>query len=267
MRRKSAFSSIALAFGLLAGSAPALFAQPQPGVPEVDVQRVEEKEAKVETLRFLKENRDFFRAQLDLLRLTFGDQYYGDGQNLDPRSLMLQELLAQSRAQEDSAAAAGDRDRTRRALESVTELAELENEMNVMEEMLNQQRNRLSLLEQDFQGRQETALIVLLSGVPSSGVPNEVVFCEDGGDTYRVTLTNLDRSALAEGGLAQLFHSFVEPRELHFHVSVQGEGWNGSADHPVVVEPERDKLNFLQLDLSSLGSSPQASIPTRTWVR
>jgi hypothetical protein len=267
MRTRRALSYLALAAGLVAACAPALLAQPQPGVPEVDVQRLEEKEAKIETLRFLKENRDFFRAQLDLLRLTFGDHYFGYGDNLDPRSLMLQELLAQSHAQEDSASAAADRDRARRALESVTELAELENEMNRMEEMLAQQRNRLSLLEQDFQGHQETALIVLMSGVPSTGVPDEVVFCEEGGDTYRVSLTSLDRSALAEGGLAQLFHSFVEPRELRFHVSVQGSGWDGSSDHPVVVEPERDKLNFLELDFSSLGSSPQASIPARAWVR
>ena len=267
MRMQQLFSSILLAGGVFAWFFPTAQAEPQLGAPEVEIQRLEEKEPKVETLRFLKENRDFFRAQLDLLRLTFGDRYFGNGDNLDRRSLMFQELLAQARAQEDSSAAAGDRDRARLALESVTELAALENEMARMEEMLGQQRNRLSLLEQDYQGHQETALIVLLAGVPSSGVPDEVLFCEEGGDTYRVSLTSLDRSALAEGGLAQLFHAFVEPRELHFHVSVEGEGWNGSSDQPVVVEPERDKLNFVEINLSSLGSSPQASIPTRTWVR
>jgi hypothetical protein len=267
MRAPATFFRIVLAACLVAASPLRLVADPQPGVPEVEVQRIQQKEAKVETLRFLKENRDFFRGQLDLLRMTMGDHYSGYGDNLDPRSLMLQEMLAESRAQEDSAAAAGNRGRTRQALESVTELAELEQEMSIMEEMLAKQRARLALLEHDFQGRQETALIVLMSGVPSSGVPDEVVFCEEGGDTYRVSLTELDRSALAEGGLAQLFHSFVEPRELHFHVSVQGEGWNGSSDHPVVVEPERDRLNFLQLDFSHLGSSPKASIPARTWVR
>jgi len=267
MKPRHILSSIVAAAGIFAPYLYVAHAEPQIGAPQVEIQRLEEKEPKLETLRFLKENRDFFRAQLDLLRLTFGDRYFGNGDNLDPRSLMFQELLAKARAQEDSSAAAADRDRARVALASVTELAELENEMARMEEMLGEQRKRLSLLEQDYQGHQETALIVLLAGVPSTGVPDEVVFCEEGGDTYRVSLTSLDRSALAEGGLAQLFHAFVEPRELHFHVSVEGDGWNGSSDQPVVLEPERDRLNFLEINLSSLGSSPQASIPTRTWVR
>ena len=265
MRRHHVLARLALTGVLFVASAAG--AEPQLGAPEVEIQRLEEKEPKLETLRFLKENRDFFRAQLDLLRLTFGDRYFGDGENLDPRSLLFQELLAKAIAQEDSSSAAADRDRARTALDSVTELAELENEMARMEEMLLEQRGRLSLLEQDYLIHQDTALIVLLAGVPSTGVPDEVVFCEEGGDMYRVSLTGLDRSALAEGGLAQLFHAFVEPRELHFHVSVEGEGWNGSSDQPIVIEPERDKLNFLEIDLSSLGSNPHASIPTRAWVR
>jgi hypothetical protein len=267
MSPRSIVSTIVVTGGMCASFLAAAHAEPQLGAPEVEIQRLEEKEPKVETLRFLKENRDFFRAQLDLLRLTFGDRYFGEGGNLDPRSLMFQELLAKARAQEDSSTAYANRDRSRTALESVTELAELENELLVMEEMLLEQRKRLSLLEQDYQIHQETALIVLLAGVPSTGVPDEVVFCEEGGDTYRVSLTSLDRSALAEGGLAQLVHAFVEPRELRFRVSIEGEGWSGSSDHPIVIEPERDKLNFLQIDLSSLGSSPEAAIPTRTWVR
>jgi hypothetical protein len=266
MKRHSLFSILA-AGGLFLGVLPTAQADPQIGAPQVEIERIAEKEPKLETLRFLKENRGFFRAQLDLLRQTFGDRYFGEGDNLDPRSLMFQELLAAACAQEDSSTAAADRGRARTALESVTELAELENEMMRMEEMLLQQRNRLSLLEQDYREHQETALIVLLAGVPSSGVPDEVVFCEEGGDTYRVSLTSLDRTALAEGGLAQLFHAFVEPRELHFHVSVEGEGWNGSSDQPVVVEPQRDKLNFLEINLSSLGSNPPASIPARHWVK
>jgi hypothetical protein len=238
----------------------------QPGVPEVEIERLEPQD-EIETLRFLRENREFFRAQLDLLRQTFGSLHFGYAQGLDRRALMLQELLAQGRAGADSASLAAANDRTRRLLESVAELAALEDEMNRMEEMLGLQRERLALLEEDFAGRQETALIVLLAGVPSGGSPEEIRFREVGGDTYRVALSAPEREALAHGGLAQLFHAFVEPRELRFAVSLQKDGLASAPELHVVVTPERDRLTFLELDLAAAGVGSEGMIPTRVWVR
>jgi hypothetical protein len=222
---------------------------------------------KIRTLRFLRENREFFRAQLDLLRQTFGTLHFGYAQGLDARALMLKELLAQGRADADSASMAAANDRTRRILESIAELAALEEEMNRMEETLFAQRERLGRLEDDFAGRQETALIVLLSGVPSGGAPQEIRFREEGGDTYRVALSDPERAALAEGGLAQLFHAFVEPRELRFAVSLQGDGFANAPEMHLVVSPERDRLTFLELDLASAGAGSEGTVPTRVWVR
>ncbi len=238
----------------------------QPGVPEVAVERVEPEE-KMETVRFLRENREFFRAQLDLLRQTFGTLHFGYAQGLDARALMLQELLAQGRADADSASMAMANDRTRRLLESVAELAALEEEMNRMEETLFAERDRLARLEEDFAGRQETALIVLLAGIPSGSAPQEIRFREIGGDTYRVAISDPERQALADGGLAQLFHAFVEPRELRFAVTLQGDGITDAPELQVVVTPERDRLTFLELDLAAAGASSEGMIPTRVWVR
>lgn len=256
---------------LLAGSASAEDAVTQPGVPEVSIERQKEDDGKVESLQFLKENRAFFRAQLDLLRQTFGAFHYSTGDGLDPRSLMLKELLAQGRAHADSAALATSNGRARTLLDSVAELAELEAEMNRMDEMLTLQTERLAKLEEDFAGRQETALIVLLAGAESRGAPEEILFREEGGDLYRVSLNSAERASLAEGGLAQLFHSFVEPRELHFTVSCRGEGWADAPEARLVVAPERDRLNFLQLNLASFregnSSTEGAEIPSRHWVR
>jgi hypothetical protein len=180
---------------------------------------------------------------------------------------MLQELLAQGRAHADSAALAAADDRTRRLLESVAELAALEDEMNRMEEMLGVQRERLGRLEEDFAGRQETALIVLLAGVPNAAAPEEIRFREEGGDTYRVAISATEREALAQGGLAQLFHAFVEPRELRFLVSLEGDGLASTPERHVVVTPERDRLTFLELDLAAAGAGSEGMIPTRVWVR
>src|SRR5262245_65464290 len=111
MKARHIRSSIVTAAGVFAPYLYVAHAEPQIGAPEVEIQRLEEKEPKVETLQFLKENRDFFRAQLDLLRLTFGDRYFGDGGNLDPRSLMFQELLEKARAQENSSTEYANRER------------------------------------------------------------------------------------------------------------------------------------------------------------
>jgi hypothetical protein len=255
--------SFAAFVAIHAGSA--LAQTPSDVPPNVQVTRVEEKDSKIQTLRFLEENLDFFRAQLDLLRMTFGEDHFGYGENLDRRSLLLLELLAEGRAQEDSAASMAQQDRARRLMESVAEMTAVEKEMDTMEEMLRQQRERLARLEEDFRGRQETALIVLMSGIPSGGVPEEVLFQEEGGDSYRISLSNIDADALREGGLAQLLHSFVEPRELRYAVSWKGPGGESSPALPVVVVPERDRLNFVELDFAKI--DPQGSIPAHVWVR
>lgn len=264
--RRLARLALPLAAAALAAPPFVRAAEPQPGVPEVSIERLQVEDEKLETLKFLSENREFFRAQLDLLRQTFGALKFGNADGLDPRSLMLKELLAAGRAASDSASLAAANDRTRGLLESVADLAALESEMNAMEESLGAQRERLARLEEDFVGRQETALVVLATGVPSRGMPEEIVLREEGGDTFRLTFSADENRSIADGGLAQLFHAFVEPRELRFSVSCRGASWEGAGESFVVVAPERDRLTFLELDLATLGQVSEESIPSRAWV-
>ena len=72
-------------------------------------------------------------------------------------------------AARDSVATAGDSLARQALLASITQLGHLESELDLMERQLEEQRGRLGILQDDFTGRQQTALVVLLSGFPAGG--------------------------------------------------------------------------------------------------
>jgi len=87
-------------------------------------------------------------------------------------------------------------------------------------------------------------------------------------DFVRVPLTAQQQASLAQGGIAQIYHEFVEPREHAYAVSFEGEGWAGVAPVVVAVMAARDRLTFLELDLSRLdGSQDTAGLLTSIWYR
>jgi len=249
-----------------AADAPAT-AAPGDSVDVWTVKRADHDEAKLPTLRFLSENRDFFRARLDALLLVV-DRRALDGRDLDPRFLRWREMLASIRAARDSAAAGEDLIARHALFESVSGVEELELEMDRMEDLLAAQHERLARLEEDFVGRQHTALVLLLSGAPSSGAPRRVVIEDVDGPTYRVDLPDAARSSLARGAATQLLHELVEPRAHVWRLTFEGDGWRSAAPVEIPLDPARDRLTFLELhvagyDLAAGGGPP----PSSSWTR
>jgi hypothetical protein len=244
----------------LAGSAAAQTDAQAPA--EVQVKREDPDEGKLPTLRFLRENRDFLRAQLDLLRQTV-KQRDGQAQVLGERDLMFKDMLKDILAAQDTVSVERARMDQWTLLESVRQLGDLEGQLDLMESLLGDQQQRLTQLEADFVGLQQTALVILLRGTQESA-PTAVLLQEDGEAPLRVALTDDDRQALAAGGIAQLFHELVEPRALSLTVSFEGTGWADQPPRQVDLEPERDRLTFLELDLD--GWSDAAGW-TSTWAR
>lgn len=234
-----------------------------------DVERVTADAPKAPTLRFLDENRDFFRARLDELRLLLRADWNGDARELDPRWLAWRDMLDDIHAAQDSAAVSEEWIRRRELLESVGDLVQLELEMDEMETLLRGQQDRLGQLEEDFTGRQRTALVVLLRGVPSAGAPATVILREADGPALRVSLGEHVQAALARGGSAELLHRLVEPREQRWELSFEGAGWTEeSAPFELALDPERDRMTFLEIDVSSLRPDRADAQPvTRRWVR
>jgi hypothetical protein len=231
-----------------------------------EVERVSAETPKAPTLRFLDENRSVFRARLDELRLLLRADWNGDARELDPRWLAWRDMLDAIRAARDTSAVSEEWIRRRALLESVGDLVQLELEMDEMERLLDEQQGRLTQLEEDFTGRQRTAVVVLLRGVPAAGAPATVILREADSPAQRVALGERVQSALARGGSAELLHRLVEPREQRWELSFEGEAWSGTEPWDLFLDPERDRMTFLEIDVSALTPAGAAPV-TRQWVR
>jgi hypothetical protein len=132
-----------------------------------------------------------------------------------------------------------------------------------MDSLLVDQRTRLLWLEKDFIGHQETALVIVIRGLPAHDLPTGISIAEEG-DVTHVALTDADRASLAKGGIAQIYHEFVEPRTHALQVKLEGGAWDTRPASVVTLEATRDHLTFLQLDL---GNSEQAALNSRVWYR
>lgn len=253
--------SLAACLWLAAACAP----PPAAAAPtEVQVERVRPAKTKRPTLTFLKANRAFIRARFDLLRQRPGAAG-GDAQAFDPRFLTYGDMLARTLAAKDSTTAADDAWRRRQLLASITELGDLESRLEQMERLLSEQRGRLGVLQADFTGRQETALMVLVSGWPgdAAAVTGVSIVLEDG-DTLSVALSPEQRESLRQGGIVQVAHTFVEPREQVLEIGLAGPAGDTAF---LTLEPARDRLTLLRLDLSAVGSGRGAAgIRASTWL-
>jgi len=258
----SRLALILLAAGTCAAAPAPLRAQEAP--VEVRVERVKPKKEKLPTLRFLKENRDFIRQRFDLLREKPLEVHAG-AEPVDPRFLAYREMLAAASAAGDSAAILAERDERTRLLASIRDLASLEDRLDALERLLDGQHARLAEIEADFTGRQRTELIVLVRGVP--GAPAEgLTLAIDGAAARQVALEPGERTALADGGVMQVFHACVEPREQTVELRIGGAAWNAAPAGYLTLTPERDRLTLLEIDLS--GAAPAdggAGVHVRAW--
>lgn len=231
---------------------------------EVKIERVKPKNEKLPTLRFLKENRDFIRARFDLLREKVLD-VRDEAQPVDPRFLAYREMLAAAMAAEDSAASLSEQQERTRLLASIRELGDLEDRIDALEALLDGQYGRLAALEADFTGRQRTELIVLVRGVPQAPA-GEIVLAVDGAPARRVAIDAAQHAALADGGVMQVFHAAIEPREQTLELRIGGEAWRVAPPGWLTLTPERDRLTLLEIDLS--GAAPAdggAGVHARAW--
>jgi len=233
---------------------------------EVKVERVKPDRPKLATLQFLEANRDFVRGELDRLRQKPLARR-GDGEALDPRYLEYSKMLAAILADKDSAQVADEAQRRRELLASITELGDLEKQLDLMDRLLQEQQGRLATLEADFTGRQQTALVVVVTGDPGSTPISALALTLEGGSKVTIPLRQDQREALARGGVLQVFHGFVEPREQVVEVTLEGDRWPQGDTGYLTLDPTRDRLTFLKLDLSALRPAQGAtSIHARTWL-
>ena len=251
-----------------ADDVPAPLADPAlPAVPaEVRLERAKPMREKYPTLRFLHENRDFIRGRYDRLREKPVERK-GDATAIDPRFLTYRELLANLDRGADSLARAED-ERSRHTLfASVTELGSLESELDQIERALDAQRGRLAVLEKDFTAHPATEVLVVLSGLPAGAdLASLTLELEDGG-AVTLPLGPAEQEALRAGGMVEVLHAFVEPRAQNVRVAVGGAAWPAGDSGWLPIEPARDRLNLVRLDLSGLGPATGITgIRAATWV-
>lgn len=226
-----------------------------PGSVRVERKAVDQGEAP--SLRWLHANRDFLRARLDLLRER-ALPASGEGEALDARALLLTRLLAEIAAARDSL-------RTESALladssaTSLGALGELAARLDRFDAQLDAQGRRLATLDSLLAGEQETALLVLLKGLPPALEPSGLTIRDREGDSWQIALGEAERAALRRGGLVEVLHEYVEPRlhELEFAFGDAGR-------LSVSAETPRDRLTLLELDLSALRSAADLSPITAT---
>lgn len=253
-------------------SAPAKVETPAPKIEasgdeppaEVRVERVRPARSKVETLRFLKENRDFIRARFDRLRARVLPRKAAS-QEIDPRFLAYRDLRTESIAAADSLALLRAARERQTLLSSVSDLGALEVRLDRLERLLAQQHERLGVLEADFTGEQRTELIVVVAGMPQDGALERIDLVFEHGETITAALDEQQRQALARGGVLEIFHGLVEPRAQIVELSIDGIGLPAESGF-LTLAPERDRLTFLKLDLTPLGKGHgTASVRATSW--
>jgi hypothetical protein len=249
-----------LSFLVIAG------AQAAPAQTDVRVERATPRAARLPTLTFLRDNRDFLRASLDATRQRTMARG-GSAGAVDPRFMAYRDLMAHATAAGDSMARAESKRRTRELLASVTELAQLETQLDQFDRTLDDQRVRLALLQRDFTGDQRTALAIVLSGYPSRVSLSSVTLALDDSTSVRIPLTETQVAALKGGGVVQVFHGYVEPREQLVRVGLPGVGDEAGDAGYVTLDPARDRLTMLKLELSQVEAGDGAlGLRATTWL-
>lgn len=235
-------------------------------VTEVRLERVKPAKEKHPTLRFLKENRDFIRERFDRLRERTVEHREAAGP-IDPRFLEYQRMLAAIHAGQDSASASEGARKRWQLYDSVTELGDLERQLDQLERLLAEQRGRLGILQADFEGDQRTALMVVLTGDPGVRAPDELALALDDRAPVKLALSSEQLESLRRGGAVEVFHGFVEPREQVVEVALAGAAWPAADPAYLTLEPARDRLTLLRLDLRGLDPGQgAASLQAALWL-
>jgi hypothetical protein len=259
--------SVLLVLASAPGRAPAQ--TPVGAEPDVrtELKRDKSRGLKHPSLQFLRDNRVFLRAQLDRLSLLTTLTHQGRAELIDERMLRLQELAAAIAAARDTVDTEAAATARRGLLDSVAQLGELEGQLGLMEVLLADQKGRLQVLEADFLGHQETALVVLVRGLPEASAPEGIILSEDN-ETVQVPLSAAQQASLRQGGVAQISHRLVEPRDHVYTVAFAGAAWSATPAVPVSVTADRDRITFVELDLSRLAPAAAASgLSARVWQR
>lgn len=234
-------------------------------VTEVKIERVKPKEEDHPTLQFLKENKDFIRARFDLLRERTRARQ-GDATEIDPRFLAYQKMLGEIHAGRDSMVVINSQQQRLELFASITELGALDSRLDVMERLLDEQRDRLGVLQNDFTGDQRTALLVVVTGHPA-GTLSGIDLTLDDRAPLSVPLSTEQCATLKRGGTVEVFHGFVEPREQIIRLSVASDRWAAGEAGYAILYPTRDHLSLLRLDLSGMDAVRGApSIQASTWL-
>jgi hypothetical protein len=234
---------------------------------EIKVERSKIDTPDLPSLRFLKDNRDFLRSQLDRLKQVEQRREF-QAQALSARDLLYRRLAAEIAAGSDSLATARSLAAQRELLRSVSGLGELERELDALEQMLLAQRDRFQLIENDYVGRQETALLVLLNGFPQGEAPDALVLVEAGEAEWRIELSDAQKESLRHGGAARLVYEFVEPRNTILQMSFEGAAFALTPPLQLEIDPMRDRLNMLEIDLSGLlANAKTPDVSSRSWAR
>lgn len=233
----------------------------------VKVERMRPQREKIATLRFLKQNRDFLRSRFDRLEEKPAGRWGAAGA-IDPRFLAYQRMLAEARGAQDSAAVVEEARKRRELFGSVTELGELEAQLDLLDRLLADQRSRLAALQADFAGRQQTALSIVVSGYPGHVPVSMVGIKLEDGAQIEIPISDPQRESLRHGGVLQIFHGLIEPREQVIEVSIGGVAGDSSAVPGfITLNPSRDRLTFLRLDLSPVRAEEGASsLLASTWI-
>lgn len=233
---------------------------------EVRVERVRPSRSRLESLRFLKANRDFIRARLDLLRERPGDAL-ANANRVDPRWLAYGDLMRGALAGADSVRAVDDARQRRELFASVTELGALEQQLDQLERQLAAQRGRLGVLQADFTGHQRTELVLLLRGAPATDPLLSVSFTLEDAGERTVSLSDEERASLRAGGILELFHGLVEPRDQVVELALHLASGPDAVKRYVTLAPPRDQLSFLQWNLAAPGAAGTPADPSATtWV-
>ncbi len=246
---------------LLLSAFPAVVAADGETAGDVKVEHRSVQENDLNSLRFLRANRDFLRTRLDRLLQRPDPAGRGVANLLDKRHLLLRSIMAEIDAARDSVRSENASLERQDLMESIEHLAKLDSQLTLMDRLLDDQESRLRIIDDDLRGNQNTALIILLKGLPSGFEPDAVDIDESDGPSLRVSLAPETRAALRRGGIAQIYHEYVEPREHELRIGLGGQG-----EIRFLVDTPLDQLSFLQLDLAHVvDSSDLNGIQARIW--
>lgn len=237
-----------------------------PVITEVRIERVKPPKEKYPTLQFLKANRDFIRSRYDLLHERALPEA-GNAGAIDPRFLAYRRMITAASASQDSLDRARDQSRRWELFANITDLGRIEDQLDLMDRQLAGQKARLAELQRDFTGRQMTSLAVVLSGVPAGEMPSTITLMFESGDTLTVALPAETSESLRHGGDLELCHRLIEPRDQTVAIVLQGGRWDGSAPGFIELDPPRDQMSFLKLDLAPARPAEGASSMTASrWL-